>query len=154
MTTTEDLLLPAVYDLLRGATFPPHPQTPKGVTVLFGAYQALATAELVAVTGASDTIVEANREELITFDVATLINVPGFSELRTWERRAEITAAIIEAMIGDRTLPTEIRDTGVYGWRIKARVTSVEPAAPIVAGSSGWVGYSLLTFEARARPCH
>lgn len=152
MTTTEDALLPAVHGLLKTASWPASAENPTGVTVLFGAYRPLANTELVAVTGLTNTTIE-SREEVITFDVATLINIPGYNELRTWERRVELTNALIETLIGDFTLPATVRATGVYWWHIVARQTSVEPAADVVPGSSGWVGYALLTIEAKAHPC-
>lgn len=152
---TEDALLPLVMDMLNAVPWPVSAQNPRGVQVLFGAYNAAPGVELVGVTGQTQVVVEPNREETITFHVATLVNIPGMDEAATWQRRSEITEAIVETLVdlkGTAYLSDEIRALGVYHWRITERKTAVEPAADAVPGASGWVGYSLLTVDVAARP--
>lgn len=158
MTTTEDVLLPLVAAALREAAplWPKIPQRPQGPTVLFGAFAPRPGVEVVAVTGLSNTIVEARREERITFDVATFLNVPGLDEAATWARRAVLLDCVLAVFFGEHgasIIPDDARAAGVQSWSVTARQTSLEPAADSITGAAGWVGWSLLSITAAARPC-
>lgn len=158
MTTTEDVLLPATVAALREAAvlWPQIPQSPRAPTVLFGAYRPVAGVEIVAVTGLSNTSITARREETIAFDIATWTNVPGLDEAATWDRRVQLTEAVLSVLFGEHRksiIPDVARDAGVSSWSVTARQTSLEPAPDAIAGASGWLGFSLLTITAVARPC-
>ena len=158
MAAVEDGLLPLVYAMLRDASLPTAPQNPNGPTVLFGAFNPTPNSEVVGVTGLCTTDIERNREAVLRFDVIVCINLPGLNAAQTWERRSELTTAVLSAFAdcnGTANLTDEMRDLGVYFWRCAARTVSLEPAGPAtgVPGAGGWVGWAQLTMEAQAKKC-
>lgn len=157
MAAVEDGLLPLVFTMLHdNTTWPQAPQNPGGPTVLFGAFSPTPNSEVVGLTGLCTTDIEPNREAVLRFDVAVCVNLPGLTADQTWARRAELTEATLGAFgacNGTANLTDDMRALGVYFWRCVARTTSLEPAQPAIPGAGGWVGWSLLTIEAKARKC-
>lgn len=151
--------VPEVFALMKSVNWP-RIQQQKKVEVRFGAHDPVLGCDLVVVSGVTDQPVAPwatsgtpGKNDSVNVMVSVFTSVPGFDEMRTWARLAELGTAIDLAFRDETTgrprIPDAMRQAGVLSVLCSPTTTRVDPAGG--AGAVTWMGAAEFTVALSAR---